>query len=124
MNRQRRRILITLSLLPAGGGASSTSAVGRLLDLCDDPVAAARLGAVYLKQWPSTPTATLDALIDRLDIDDSLLPALSERTLRERVSATVCKDFASGHTATVRGWLLSRTELELCALHCLFDARH
>ena len=41
------------------------------------------------------------------------------RDLRTRIAQKVKEDFATGDTVQLKGWVLSRTEAQQCALHSL-----
>lgn len=126
MNPLRRHVLIALSLLPMAVPARERRddpALLRLLRVYDDPVAARRLGAAYLETRSSSMRATLDAVMRNLGVDERRLAGMPEREFRERVSRTIAGDFDSGRVATVGGWCLARTELDLCGLYCLAYGR-
>jgi hypothetical protein len=98
---------------PAAGAAKMASAYfGGRAD------GASKVGSAFLRQMgvDAGPASILNAtrattrLIDRASSQDSAIAAL--------VSA-VRKDFEDGRSVQVDGWILSRTEADLCALTLL-----
>ena len=98
---------------PAAGAAKMASAYfGGRVD------AASKVGSVFLHQMGADtgPASILSAtrattkLIDRASDQDRAIAALV---------AAVRKDFEEGRSIQVDGWILSRTEAELCALTLL-----
>jgi len=76
------------------------------------------IGQAYLERQPEE--AHRDTLTRLLARDLSLFPyGVSDDELRQRSRAKIASDFADANTLTVQGWILSRTELRLCALAAL-----
>ena len=76
------------------------------------------IGRAYLAGQPEE--AHRDTLTRLLARDLSLFPyGVSDDELRQRSRAKISGDFADADTLTVQGWILSRTELRLCALASL-----
>jgi hypothetical protein len=68
--------------------------------------------------------ADADTLTRLLARDLSLFPyGVSDDELRQRSRATITSDFTDANTLAVQGWILSRTELRLCALAALLRGR-
>jgi hypothetical protein len=86
----------------------------------DDLAAARELGMLYLaaRSLPITEQSVLELAQGTIEIieaeasDEAAVAALVER---------VRGDFSADDTVDLSGWVLSRSELELCAL-CLFSA--
>jgi hypothetical protein len=117
----RRRVLWSAVLGGVGvatvGAAAARPVTERLLAVFAHPASARRLGAKVLPTLGGPSEAALvDALISR---QPGLAAALEQgddaavaRSLREAVAA----DFRHVRTHVAGGWVLSRTEAELCAL--------
>jgi hypothetical protein len=80
--------------------------------------AARAAGTAYLKQLGSDTTAPsiLAATRGTTAIIES---AVSQREAIDMLVAAVRQDFREGRSVQVEGWILSRTEAELCALTLL-----
>ncbi len=90
----------------------------RLTALFANRRAAAELGRAV---WPTLPAATTeDSLIEAiLERHAGLAELLAEgppEALAAALRRAVAADFAAGRTHLVDGWVLARTEAELCAL--------
>lgn len=120
----RRRVLWSTVLGGLGAanvsGAAARPMTERLLAVFTHRASARRLGAKVLPTLNGPSEAALvDALISR---QPGLVAALEggddaavARLLREAVAA----DFRHERTHVAGGWVLSRTEAELCALACV-----
>ena len=76
------------------------------------------IGRAYLEGQPEE--ADRDTLTRLLATSLNLFPyGMSDDELRQRSRAQIERDFADADTLTVQGWILSRTELRLCALAAL-----
>lgn len=86
-----------------------------------DPLAAAVVGAAYLKVAPDENER--EVLLERLageDIEEwERLARRSPDALRERVRKRHFEDFVQDRVVRLHGWVLSRTEARLCALNAL-----
>jgi hypothetical protein len=92
----------------------------KLADLLEDSAAARTIGEVYLSQ--SDPGLTAPAVLSLLS--EKLGPSLRRgKRTREEIGAIVTDrirlDFAQGDCVKLDGWVLSRTEVYLCALAAL-----
>jgi hypothetical protein len=86
-----------------------------LLAVLADPRSAAVVGAAYLAVTPAE--ADREVLLTRLASALRLGRTVPETgALRARLAARVERDFATGATCSVDGWVLSRTEARLGAL--------
>ena len=97
---------------PSAGAAKIASAYFR-----GRADAASKVGSCFSTRWASMPAASIlnatratTRLLDRASGQDSAIAALV---------AAVRKDFENGRSVQVDGWILSRTEAELCALTLL-----
>lgn len=61
-------------------------------------------------------TDAIQALLERIDLQESHLHSLSSAAVRDRVQAKNAQDFQDGHIVPVQGWLLGETEARLCAI--------
>jgi hypothetical protein len=100
----------------AAGGPRRTALASIAAWLGDSPTVTA-LGIEYLTRHPDE--AGEDVLRSQLSLGLPALAALgfgvSDR-LRVRLDETIREDFDAGRVESLGGWLLSRTELRLCAL--------
>jgi|SRR5687767_13886298 len=80
--------------------------------------AARAVGEAYLRQLNVEPTraSILQHAADTLEI---LAKAPSQKAALSALVTAVRRDFAEGRVLVLEGWVLSRTEVELCALTVL-----
>ena len=111
----------TGGLLPVlGDGRSLDSrnvlAMPHVLDVLRDERLIRELGAQYCAMFPTeqTPVALERAIVSDLEA--------TEGPLEKRIHDRVRRDFATGRTLAVNGWILSLTEARQCALHALTAA--
>jgi hypothetical protein len=122
----RRHVMTALAALGIAGSAAPASLApdrsgSRLTArLVKDPDAARRIGRAYLRGFGQSGDLThlAQRIRRRLGLEHPALAADPAR-LRARIEAAVRDDFAHYNTDTVGGWVLARTELELCALVAL-----
>ena len=133
-NSSRRRFLTALSGLSAYSFLSPSRVLATCRQLSDsDPLAvklvalfthedsAQMIGQTYLQRVPEE--ADVHVLVDR--ICSSQLARRAElleadtSTLRAWLSQQQRQDFLRGGTVKVQGWMLSATEVRLCALTVL-----
>ena len=133
-NRSRRRYLTsalpTAALLSVGGwpwlakakaAAPASFALANLLRLAPQPQAAL-IGAAVLPQLAHpAPQALVQALVSRLSafLGHDLHQVCDTGQLHLAFQEAVQADFAQGKCQSVSGWVLTRTEVELCALAAL-----
>jgi len=88
-------------------------ATERLVGLLHDGESARAVGRAYLLQEPAEADVThLMALLDPVGV-----AARGEaELLRQTIAARHRNDFGCGRTVILDGWILSRTEVRLCAL--------
>ena len=127
-----RRTVLTmlLAVLAFRRGVAPATAKGKIavsLRSLLAPVSgsAAHLGRAYLA------TAPLEA--DRTSLQRALqrdIPVLREAAAGGRVDETwallqarIADDYSEGRIAELDGWIVSRTEARLCALHAVGDMR-
>lgn len=136
-----RRRLLHAWLVSAVGAAAATVGGGTTLrGATPEPLSAARLVSLF-RDRPSAAAIGRARLAgspgsgdrDRLErsvvasvtsvaaaVDAAVLDAgASDRALRVLLDAAIRRDFASADIVRVRGWLLARTEVELCVLAAL-----
>jgi hypothetical protein len=114
---------LALALAPAGYAGLKASGAGMplerwLLSLVGDLDSARHVGRAYLENAPLA--AGRDSLL--AELFPRLEPATGDRTAaawRNSFSAACRQDFAQGRTLRVDGWVLSQTEVRLCALATL-----
>ncbi len=101
-------------VMPEAGGTSTT-----LADVFGhEPEAARAIGLQYLREYPDegTPEALVSAILDSAPDLPRPIEALTVSDLRTRLRRHFAQDFANGNTVSIEGWVLSRTEIRLCAL--------
>jgi hypothetical protein len=126
-----RRFFVRLLAGPALYYAASWKRARSLGSPDDELVAAADLliardsagvvGRAFLRRFPEeSSVASLVAAIDRGRSKDSVAPTRVSRERRyESLLQQIRDDFATGHVMVVDGWVLSATEVRLCALVAL-----
>lgn len=123
----RRQVLIlsgTALLAAALPGAWLASRRPRLSDtllgLLADPDAAAELGALWRADGgrPERPGTPERRLARRLRAQ-GWRPGLSPEATRDALAASVRADYLAARTASLAGWELSDTEIDLCILAAL-----
>ena len=134
MEPSRRRFLVLFAGLPGVAGCSrlrskSSSEVdgellGRhLISALSDFSSAQIIGRRYfgsLKQKPNRGRVAV-VLADRLSRNAESVMKLDRVALQDRIHSQCQEDYLTGQTVELRGWLLPRTEVELCLLAMLFD---
>lgn len=117
-----RTVLVsTFLLLPVGCGGSLSSTADSKGDLYDQFFThkdhAIELGQVYLKLTPA------DAVLSRVQEEmNTLLEADKHsdiQSFRTHVQALIRDDFSKGRTVILNGWVLAKTEAQLCGLIAL-----
>ncbi len=86
-------------------------------DLGLDPRSMRRVGRAVLAAEGSPATETLAARI----FDADTWEAACRRGARSALAGRIDADLAAGRIVTVRGWVLARTEADLCALVAKVD---
>jgi hypothetical protein len=113
MERVKRRHLIKLAALTLASsllttiGPKRTFAHSFFKDIFGDDRLAARLGRLHLRQDPSAGERGRSLTVE---LDDPQAPSKQERLL-ERSRA----DFEKLDIVTVDGWVMARSEADLCA---------
>jgi len=103
---------LTLALDPRAAEAIPARArVTRLTGLLADAASARQVGQAYLQQAPGE--------ADRERLTAELIARFNDDPSREALTACCRADLADGRTVTVNGWVLSQTEVRLCALAAL-----
>jgi hypothetical protein len=93
------------------------SRAARLAGLLADQESAAAVGRAYLYSVPAEADSRL--LVQRLSASLGKGRMLGDDELRRLLARRIDRDFAEERVATVQGWVLSVTELRLCALCAL-----
>jgi len=92
----------------------------RMAEIFGHPDSARRVGMEYLRERPQD--ADIRVLIRHLVPDPRRLQALREcdrAALGRFLAESTRRDFQRGKTMSVDGWILSETELRVCALSAL-----
>ena len=133
-SKSRRRCLtsaLSMAALFGGGGwslrtqlattAPASCAQANLLRLAPQPKAALVGAAVLQHLTDKTPQALVHTLVSRLAgfLGSDLHQACDAGPLQMAFQQAVQADFAQGRCLSVSGWVLARTEVEVCALAAL-----
>lgn len=102
---------LAAALFDAGAADAGRSPDRRLGELFRSPRKARALGARYLALHPEA--ADRVALASRLGLDGAPI-RLAE--LRARLASLRERDFAQHRIVSIDGWILARSEAEICAL--------
>jgi hypothetical protein len=110
--------VVVPSTVRSADAAGAVLARPGLVSILDDDVLVRTLGGLYREMVPNE--TTVDALERAiLETVDDVRVDLSASDLRRRIDAEVQRDFDSGRTVTLNGWILSLTEARQCALFSL-----
>lgn len=112
---------IPMAGLQLPGGDDGEGRLAERLAALVDPESARVVGHAYLRAHSDrlAPGELLRSLRSRLPPDP--LRGSRDRSLfafEHEVGRAVREDFANGNTVQVNGWVLARTEVEICALIC------
>jgi len=121
----RRSVLASTALALLAGAVPGIGSPRHATRGCCEAVAALwsreggarRVGREYLAQAPDD--ADPDRLAEILFGDPRTAAAMSSAALRAHVARRRARDFETGDTVIVDGWVLARTEARLCALTVL-----
>lgn len=131
-----RRLFLKAGLLAGGatlvGGGlyykrmmDSRAIAGQLSNFLDHPDLAKSAGQGLLEAEGGVENASLERMIDNvllaLDLSRDRLEAETRDGLLNRLHASVRSDFIEEHIVLINGWVLSRTEAQLCALLYLVE---
>ncbi len=113
-----------LAVLGLGAGYASSRVAGQhglermLAGLFSDPSAAERVGQRYLDQHPqaAAPRWLRGQIAERWSPAEMLRARSDPRFLRRLIARQQASDFENGDVVSFEGWMLSRTELNVCAL--------
>jgi hypothetical protein len=89
-----------------------------LVGLLSDPAGAAAVGREWRAQARDEADATqlVESLAGERLVEWRALAARDTGALHAELRARHAEDFAAGRVASLRGWVLSQTEVRLCAL--------
>lgn len=76
-------------------------------------------GKAYLQKTPKENNK--EQLIQLLAKDGVVANTTDEKAIHDYLAAAIQKDFESGNTVTVKGWVLALTEARQCALFSLLN---
>ncbi len=119
----RRQLLALLALAPAASfGVGQPADAAAWTRLFHDLESARLIGRAVLESHPDLGSA--EAIRERLRQRHAVLRELLDDTpdrppapvLAPALAEAIAADFAAHRTLTVTGWVLSRSEAELCAL--------
>jgi hypothetical protein len=110
--------LVAPSAVWLSGCTSGGSLEAMLASFFDDAAAARAVGEVYLRETSATddPAELVGRLAGGQENEWRRLAVDDPKALRERVRERHRDDCAAGRVKLLRGWVLSDTELSLCAL--------
>lgn len=113
---------LTSSWLYRGGSASSDKEIeGKLLKLFSEMKSPKVIGAEYLRSFPGQVDSKvlLARICSSCEGGARSLTQMDARALREWIHERQRKDFEEGRIIKLQGWILSATEVQLCALATL-----
>ena len=126
MSIGRRKFLATVAVIGGGGALGAValerastwikrSSIVQLAELLGDSVSVKELGTEYLTRYPDE--AHEGALLALLSAElGAFWPFADSQRLAQRFHEQRRSDFEQGRIVRFGGWMLSRTELRLCAL--------
>lgn len=101
--------------IDASDKASDDTALAKVLvGLFSDPDGAAFIGRSYIELYPER--AEQESLLRDLGPELTGPASRNDPRLREFVSYRQQRDFERGDTVIINNWILSRSEISLCAL--------
>jgi hypothetical protein len=83
------------------------------------PRSAAIVGSAHLEVVSQTEAELVDALAAAIDRPDAGVLDLSDGEIGRRLRATIRSDYHRNRTVRLRGWTVSLTEAQLCAMYAL-----
>lgn len=110
-----------------GGSAGTGQCSGLLVGAINGPESAQAIGRQALAEAAAlaNSVALVDVLIQRLSFGESegefTITSLSRGELRGRIDSAIRQDFDKARTLDVDGWVLSETEVNLCALTAIYE---
>ena len=111
--------VIALSGLTDSGNRATLATT--LADFLDDKTSARIVGIEYLRHYPTENDA--DWLADEIFLVDldrrTEFLRVGEAERKEIINHLIREDFKRGRIVQVRGWMLSQTEVRLCAITAL-----
>lgn len=110
--------------MPEPGEALTAARATRLANLLPHPESARAVGRAWLASSGAERgrADVIDALADDLGASLAAIDRAPEAALARGLAGRIAQDFADEHLAIVDGWVLSRTEVRLCALTVLAEA--
>ena len=92
----------------------------RLMDSLDHPERARMIGNLYIKATPEASdisvTQWAEETLNTLDVDPDQLTDANMSLLDGKLRKRIRRDFVDENIVIVKGYLLSKTEIMLCAL--------
>ena len=70
---------------------------------------------------PTCLSQAIENLLHHLDWSEADVRGRPSAVIRDRIREETARDFAGGRVLPVRGWLLSETEIQLCAIASLAE---
>lgn len=115
MKASRRHFVAGAALIPVVSVIVQPAGSYReLTDLVVDHKAACEIGARFLQGNPVTANELHHSIVRRLEPPDT-----STVGLASRIADSIRRDFAERRVVRVDGWVLARTEAEICGLCAL-----
>jgi hypothetical protein len=110
------KVTLSLAIGRWVGGSRGTAKdlASTIVDALGSPASARVIGAAYLARHPAERDRS--RLLKELDLGAA---GCDGARIRALVADRRREDFASGRCVEVNGWILSRTEVRLCALAAL-----
>ena len=108
------RVPHRLSIDTSDKASDDTALAKVLVGLFSDPDGAAFIGRSYIELYPER--AEQESLLHDLGSELTGPASRNDPRLREFVSYRQQRDFERGDTVIINNWILSRSEVSLCAL--------
>ncbi len=119
-----------ISVLPVGMAGCNWNQVSleaiaeRMISLLFYSKKAQKIGALYIAEAPELQGQTAEQLteriLDRLQLSQSEVSHEDMALIETKIKKTVHQDFMNDDFVILRGWMVSRTEITLCALASVF----
>lgn len=91
----------------------------QLVQTLDNPHAAAEIGATFLSSRAEPQAEIFRAALSAKLTARGIGPKADPQAIKDAMSQLIRSDFAGGNLTDIEGWMLARSEAELCALAAL-----
>jgi len=113
-------LITVLSVFTSGCGRSLDSVARQMTGNLNHPEKAREIGNIYINKTPEVQQQTAEQLTENLlsslNINSENITGNTLASLDDLLRKQIRQDFINENVVIVNGWMLSRTELMLCAL--------